>query len=105
MPRRYRVAAAIGAVALVLVLGYSGNLTAVHPVDRLLNPDARGYGESTEDYLMDVYAACGRETGVAEGRPGGVERLNRCLDRSVHTAIERGYLTEREAADEVIVIK
>lgn len=99
------IAVGLGLLAVVLVLGYTGNLTGVRPVDRLLNPDARGYRESTTDYLMDVHAACGREIAMAEGGSVGVEPLNRCLQRAVDMALERGYLTEREVAEEAIVIK
>ena len=47
-----------GAATLVVGLGYTGNLTSITAADRLLNPDARNYWESSAGYIQEVFDFC-----------------------------------------------
>ena len=77
-------------LAVAVVLGFGDNLSEIEPLDRLLNPDARGYLESADDYMEDIFDFCFPRTPVSA--------FEACYDSSIDSAIERGYLTREEAS-------
>lgn len=100
-PKWYFVVA--GAVGVVALLGYSGQLSGVLIIDRALNPDARGYFESADDYVQDIFNSCAIPSADAgaQGAPDSEVRsaFETCYDDTLEEAIDRGYLTEEEIQD------
>jgi hypothetical protein len=91
------------AVAAIVLLGYSGNLTSIRPVDRLLNPKARSHGQSAQDFITEIFNYCGDQAALMLGSGPGDERRARqtftsCYEHSLDGAVERGYLTREEIA-------
>lgn len=86
--------AIVGAVGIVILLGYTGNLTSARPIDRLLNPDARNYWESPNHYIQNIFEFCSQQSSVT-GEP---RTFKVCYDHSIDGAIERGYISERDVA-------
>lgn len=82
--------ALIGTAAAVGVLGVSGNLEAVTPVDRMLNPDARHYWQSEEEYVREIIDSCSERAFVPGG--GKARAADACVDSSLRSAVERDYL-------------
>jgi hypothetical protein len=79
-----------GVLATILVFGYTGNLYAVPPIDRVLNPDSRNYWESEEEYIREIVDFCA-EAHITLDRSS--ERVaDRCIDSSIEEAVDRGYL-------------
>ena len=74
----------------VCVLGVSGSLHSIPPVDRVLNPDARHYWQSEEDYIEEIVDYCTKQAFVPGG--GKAKAADACVDSSLRTAEERGYL-------------
>lgn len=94
--------AALGAF-IFLATGYAGHLHPIRPLDRLLNPNARGYLESADDYVNDIFRHCSNESDRVLAHPGtsraqAMGTFRRCYDSSLDGAVERGYLTPEEIA-------
>jgi hypothetical protein len=90
---------ALGAIGVTALLGFTGNLTSVTPLDRLLNPDARQYWESEERYLESIFEQCSNQSDsvyeATDDDDRALRSFERCFDSSVDTALDRGYLSDR----------
>ena len=72
----------LGAIVAVLALGFFGQLAACAVIDRTVNPDARRWWQSEDEYLRTIVDSC---TQTAHPRV--------CIRHSVDEAFDRGYLT------------
>jgi hypothetical protein len=79
-----------GAVGIVLLLGFMGSLYSVPPIDRVLNPDARHYWQSEDDYLKELIDFCAESNFVPGGT--GNRGADICVEQSIEEAVDRGYL-------------
>lgn len=78
-------------VATVVLAAYTGHLSAIAPVDRVINPHARHYWQSEEDYFRDIVHYCARS--VILEAAGTSRQADACIRSSVRGAIDRDYLS------------
>jgi hypothetical protein len=71
----------LGVLAVIVVFGLSGHYTGCAPVDRLLVPHARHWGESVDGYLHRIASECAQR---------GLEAP--CVDARMAEARQHGEL-------------